>query len=334
MGTQGGRKSKLSYFTFLWPLSALIGGSLIGPVNNELPCKDKVGLTMVWTRLTTLFVMTVGLIFAKAYLQFQGKTIKLFQFTDLVTDGATSERDLFWRKAKVIAVLCLGQFICIGWGLGLTWASLNIVQSHAYMLTGLHSPTVLLFYFLSCQRVHKFEKIGTLIVILGVAITMSDPLAVRIGEEFDMQKSLISLLANIPAAIFWIIVGYVSKRLDSVTMLFSQISLSLFYFTIGSVVFEGSGLNLSDEGLLGAFSSKNFLFCMFWSGIWAGFFGFCGYMISARHYSPLVIMNLLLVEPLVSQIFGVALKIDKMPGPLTFMGVGVIIWATNIIHNG
>ena len=45
-------------------------------------------------------------------------------------------------------------------------------------------------------------------------------------------------------------------------------------------------------------------------------------------------MNCLLIEPILSQVFGVFLNLDEIPGLMTFGGVILIIIAINIIHKG
>ena len=41
-----------------------------------------------------------------------------------------------------------------------------------------------------------------------------------------------------------------------------------------------------------------------------------------------------MLEPITSQIIGVLLNIDLMPGPMTWVGLSLIIIAINIIHRG
>jgi hypothetical protein len=45
-------------------------------------------------------------------------------------------------------------------------------------------------------------------------------------------------------------------------------------------------------------------------------------------------MNCLLLEPIISQVLGVFLNLDEIPGPMTFSGVILIIIAINIIYKG
>mmetsp|Transcript_4783 Transcript_4783/g.8206 ORF Transcript_4783/g.8206 Transcript_4783/m.8206 type:complete len:171 (-) Transcript_4783:161-673(-) len=163
---------------------------------------------------------------------------------------------------------------------------------------------------------------------------MSDPLALRVGEEFSISKSLLSMLTNFPGAAFWIINDYLGKKLDSLTKVVCQVYVNTLYLVIITMVVEGTRFDFTDRGILGILAPQNLFICFFWSGLWSGFFGYCGYIISTKYFSSLVIMNVLLVEPLVSQLLGVYLEIDEKPGILTFLGVVAIIGAINLIQKG
>ena len=43
-------------------------------------------------------------------------------------------------------------------------------------------------------------------------------------------------------------------------------------------------------------------------------------------------MNCLLLEPIVSQIIGVAMSVDEWPGWMTFGGVAIIMIAINVMY--
>ena len=66
----------------------------------------------------------------------------------------------------------------------------------------------------------------------------------------------------------------------------------------------------------------------------AGFCGSQGYTIALSYYPPLVVVNLLLLEPIGSQIIGYFMGYDHIPGPLTFVGLAEIIFAVNLMHRG
>ena len=89
------------------------------------------------------------------------------------------------------------------WNYGLIFASLHTVQAHAYTLTSLHGIFYLLMCIMICHRVHKLEYVGSAIIILAAVLIIMDPKATRVGEEVNVQISALSLISNIPGALFW-----------------------------------------------------------------------------------------------------------------------------------
>lgn len=66
----------------------------------------------------------------------------------------------------------------VGAGL-LVWTSIHTVQSHAYILTTINGPSYMLFLIVTCKTTHKLEKVGTLLVALGVILMIIDPKAIK-----------------------------------------------------------------------------------------------------------------------------------------------------------
>jgi len=122
-----GHQKQFNYLTLIWPLLSLVGGSLIGPVNNFLPCKDLVWLTLVWRQLTMSIIITVGLVVLKIYKTLRGEKLEFFKFTNIDSDGDTGPKQAMLMKAFVILMIFVAQIMSLGWNLGLTWATLNIV---------------------------------------------------------------------------------------------------------------------------------------------------------------------------------------------------------------
>jgi len=106
------------------------------------------------------------------------------------------------------------------------------------------------------------------------------------------------------------------------------------YFIVLTIVLEGSKLDTTSHGIFGMFNPEYMVVTLFWSGLWAGTFGYLGYAVSTNFFSSLVIMNCLLLEPFISQMFALYLKIDEMPGMLTWIGSLIVVVAIKIISRG
>lgn len=91
---------------------------------------------------------------------------------------------------------------------------------------------------------------------------------------------------------------------------------------------------MSNKGIFGFLRPENLFVCFFLWGFMCGFWGLCGYVIAMKYFPPVVIMNCLLILPVFGQLIGVFMNIDEPPGPLTYVGVIVVIIAINIVHKG
>jgi hypothetical protein len=68
--------------------------------------------------------------------------------------------------------------------------------------------------------------------------------------------------------------------------------------------------------------------------ILASFFGNAGYTLSLLFYSPLVVSNASLVEPLLAETLGFLLGLDALPGFLTLIGTVFAIYGIVQIERG
>lgn len=223
----------------------------------------------------------------------------------------------------------------LGWSWGLTLGTMHTVQSHAYILANIHGVFTLLFYMIICKKTHLLEKIGTLIVIIGVLLMVFDPKAIRKGEEVNPVASALTLLTNIPGALLWIGMTYLKDNLDIITICVTHPFVPTFYLIILTLIFEGAQFSMDPEtGIFGFLRTEYLLISFLWNATLGCFFAFSGYAIAMQYFSPLVIMNSICLEPIVSQIIGILLEIDEVPGPMSWIGLIVIIFALNVIQRG
>ena len=137
-------------------------------------------------------------------------------------------------------------------------------------------------------------------MIVAAVLIISDPHAHRVGEEFNPIVSAASLLVNFPGALFWVFNERLEKANVSIyTVMFWQVFAQACLFSLYSVI-DGSLLDTSDSGIFGFLRPENWLNCLFFYSFLSGFWGLCGYVIAATMFSPLIIMNCLLLEPILS----------------------------------
>ena len=221
----------------------------------------------------------------------------------------------------------------LGWLFGVQFAVLNTLQSHAYVLTSLHGLFTFIFLVLTCQKVHTFETVSYMFVVVASLLLIFDPQAHRAEVEgSNFISECLCLLANIPGALFWYFNQKVKMRnINVVTLISIQILTQTLILTIYTVLAEGSKLDISDEGVFG-YLQKDTLFINFFElGFLAGFWGQSGYVLAAYYHPPIIVMNCLLLEPFISQMIGVYMGIDSWPGVMTWIGVVLLSISLNII---
>ena len=150
----------------------------------------------------------------------------------------------------------------------------------------------------------------------------------------NVGASLLSLISNLPGALFRLGNEFLEKRIDKATIILCQMSIMSIILIIASLVVEGTSLDTSDNGIFGFLRPENWFIGILMCSICGGFWVYSGYVISMFYFSPLALMNTLLIEPITSQVAGVFLEIDEWPGALTWIGVVVVGVAINVIHKG
>ena len=107
-----------------------------------------------------------------------------------------------------------------------------------------------------------------------------------------------------------------------------------FIFIIMALTEEDVDLSFSDKGLFGFLRPDNFFSIFVLYGVLTGFMAMSGYIIATKLFNPVVVMNCFLIQPALSQMIGVMLDIDEVPGNMTWVGITLIALAINIIQYG
>lgn len=235
-------KERLTFVGFLLILIfSILGGALIGPVNNSLPCKDKLMLVQAWRFIPLSFLYMLLLPVYILIQRLRGVPLTIFSYK--------KENP---NKCRIIAVIFLTNVMTLGWSYGHTLGTIYTVQQHAYILTNIHGVFTLVFLMATCQRTHKLEKFGTLIVIAGALLMVFDPEAIRKGEEVNPVANALILFTNIPGAFLWIGMSYLLDQIDIVSVCGTQIFVTELYLIVISLTFEGAEFSMDAKvGLFG-----------------------------------------------------------------------------------
>jgi hypothetical protein len=213
---------------------------------------------------------------------------------------------------------------------GIVWSSLHCIQSTANTLTNLHGSLAVVIDIATFQRVHIYEKVSTVFIWIFVAIFLSDPNSQRTDQNsHNYSSSLKTLLVNIPFVIFFRTnrrIAEIVPNISYAVLINSVFQLIILVFL--AVYFDGAEVFCKDKDIcvFGWLKSDLFWFNTIINGGICGFAGTAGAQFLVKYYPMLILQNFMLLRPFISQEFGIYLGIDKVPGPLTYIGlIGIMI---------
>ena len=107
------------------------------------------------------------------------------------------------------------------------------------------------FFVITCKKQFREDIIGTLFIIIGAGVVIGDPMAARVGEEINMAVSFLSLLGNIPGALFWILSKKCNDYIDPKSKLVYLNWCQVLYNIIASFIYDKSDFFSITKGVFG-----------------------------------------------------------------------------------
>ena len=142
------------------------------------------------------------------------------------------------------------------------------------------------------------------------------------------MPDLVAFVASIPGAFYFIMNAKNVSTLPIFSLIFF---MNIHMFILNALIakaFESEIKVFSFDPVLGClgFFDKSIAFIAFIPfGFLSTIFGSAGYVVSLMFFSPVVVANVFLLEPLFAQLLGYFLKIDKIPGYMTFTGLAIAL---------
>jgi drug/metabolite transporter (DMT)-like permease len=196
------------------------------------------------------------------------------------------------------------------------------------------------------KDVHKYEKLGCLLVILATALLVLDKWSLRSdslievpGKKYykyvpTLGVDMLLVFSNLPALLFFSFNRSLMRKRFLIQMCLVNF-LTMLIFSLCAMLFEGSEFNLNrTNGLFGWLDSTNCFTVTFFYGFFATFFGSVGYILSMQYFNPFVCMNAFLLEPFFAQILGYFYGIDQAPGLMTVFGTIIITISLIMVTKG
>ena len=230
----------------------------------------------------------------------------------------------------VLGVL-LNPAIQLIWNYGLFYGSTHLIQSHSYVCNTMFCIFIVLIGYCRCMKPLKAELVGLFITTVGVIVMFSDPEAARTdGQKGSLLVYSFCLFCAFLAAFFMLINSFLVTQVPVFTLLLLQASISFTYLVV--LVLP---LTLGDQykfwstdkywGAFGFLNKEQLVEGLLAYGLSTGLFGNTGYLACLLFYPPVVVSAFYLIEPIVSQLIGSAMGIDRFPGACTWVGTFCVI---------
>ncbi|CDW88380.1 drug metabolite transporter superfamily [Stylonychia lemnae] len=196
------------------------------------------------------------------------------------------------------------------------------IISHATILSSLGGAIIVVLRFITKQQVHKYEYLGILLAMIGCVISVFDEIQ-KVNEK-DLNIPL-GDISGLLCSIFMVIQmncthELIQKVPTSLATLFSIVVGLLLIIAFG-LLFDNFTFDMNmNTGIFGFCNSEYFLYTFFILGFFTGAVAqFTEYQ-SLKYFSPLIVINFLLFEPIISQFQSCWLGIDQAPGEMTYIG--------------
>ena len=287
-----------------------IPGAWVGPIIMSLPAKD---------------------VIIKSLWRTQGNLVILIPITILLytwqKDQMSFKRDhspKMLLNSLMIAFFSFIWYICfvISWSMTIT--------SHAMVLSSSYWFYIFAFTLIMGFSIHKYEYLGYILFAFGIVMLLTDPFA---RKENRVENQFLGDIVAFTGALSWSIQGVLSSRNYKLihplilsthcTFIFVIFQLIIASAMVGPrVVFSFN----QDYGAFGWLSdSSTILYVLFVVAPLFGVVNNAWFNISYFFWPMEIIAGATLTQPFLSQIAGVLMGQDKLPGFRTFFGLTLIM---------
>lgn len=240
-----------------------------------------------------------------------------------------STRNMFW-----FLTCCLSNALFL---MTFLWALSRTSIDHAYIFNNCHSLLMVLARLALGKYVSQFEGIGTGIGIIGGAITTLDHSSVSTSTASDvvgvsLAGDLVALLGAVGGALYLVSAKKLRAEVDVTVLMCGIFFVSvLLHFPVFSLL--GTDFEFSRDptiGLFGWLDESRFL-SETYVVIVCTLVGTLGYVAVMKYFDPIVVSVVMLVEPTIANLMGVAAGVDALPGVLTVIGSLLVVAGTLLV---
>ena len=203
------------------------------------------------------------------------------------------------------------------------------------VMSNLCGPFILLANFYFRMPIHRLEWQGCIIAIMGAAAMMLDPAAEKAdGSRSSIAGTLGALVGAIFGALLYFFSGEVRSKVPLATSVTISVYMANVYFAMAFVFLPDYEFSMDPVRGVFGWMVPSELYLTVGLGLFTNFFGTAGILISLYFVSPVLMSNIMLLEPISAQILGCVMGLDKVPGAVSFVGAGVAMIGLFIIGRG
>lgn len=219
------------------------------------------------------------------------------------------------------------------------WSVQYTVLAHAYILFTMQAPIIVLSRVLLRKHVARRELQATIVTFIGTIIINFDSKAEKADPSSTniLFGNSIALLSGIFGVFTVLTSKELTKHVPPRQMTLAQnFSLVIVQFLFFLLPFKGITLGAHPTtGFFGWGQPSNFLYTFFVMGVMCRSVTFIAYTLAIKTFSTVIVTNVFMTEPLISQVLGILLGIDKLPGFITFFGLivtccGLIVLSSSV----
>ncbi|KAG9402445.1 hypothetical protein AC1031_007058 [Aphanomyces cochlioides] len=221
------------------------------------------------------------------------------------------------------------------WNSTFLWALDHTSVDHAYILNNSHSLVLVVGKILWRRPIAVQECVGTVIGIIGGVITALDHSISRTSATGPSLKGdFVAFLGAIGAAIYLTNAKAVRSQPGMNFMVFMWLHMcSVAVILLLILLLLGETITLSADPMIGLFGwldSTRLPLELYLVGV-CDFVGGMGYIRVLKYFEPIVVSIVMLMEPVLASLLGIAVGVSNMPGIMTLVGSFVVIIGTAMV---
>jgi drug/metabolite transporter (DMT)-like permease len=237
----------------------------------------------------------------------------------------------FIKSTKGNLILMLNGTVFAGASATFIASSWLTISSHTLILGCLAGVFLILYKIWICEPTHLYEKLGTVVVVIGSVILMSDKNVEKVGNDVSILGDILGVVSSFIYAFYLPLNKYIITRVPVFYAFMYTSFTSLLWFLLVNIIYCDVELKVffsmhPKYGFLGWFSNDQLKISVF---LIAPFWGVCGNALdvfSLKYFDSHIIGNSHLLEPFIGQMIGYLIGQEKLPGILTYVGAIIIMW--------